>query len=222
MKYKGEMPMTSNKKKKALTQYKSELHAISPLPLDVIGERLERIGDKQVAVQLQLVDDDTLAFDMQHIRAERMNAQVFGTVQRWQGTYSRLDADSTFHVPLLWLNYVFTVGLFLVLIAASLGLWFFLFGGFYYSFPWEIALPVSILMAVGGMRVMPSIELFRSEQYQALKDVDFMMQEIANALSDSMPDAQPVLEFDGSEDALALLLNTYPKQVRIGNDGELS
>ena len=213
--------MTSSKKKKIFSNYKSELHAVSPLPHEVIGERLQQLGDKRVTVHLQIVDDDTLAFDIHHQRDNNMNAQVFGTLQRWQGTYSRLDADSSVHVPLFWLNHVLTVGLFMLLTLMSLALWGFFLSGFYYRFPWEVALPLSLLMATGAIQVMPSFELFRDEQYQALKDVDFMMQAIADALSDTTPDAQPVLEFDGSEDALALLLNSYPTQLRIGNDGEL-
>jgi hypothetical protein len=213
--------MTSSKKKKIFSNYKSELHAISPLPHEVISERLQQLGDKRVTIHLQIVDDDTLAFDIHHQRDTHTNAQVFGTLQRWQGTYSRLDADSGVHIPLFWLNHVLTFGMFIILTLMSMALWALLLGGFYYRFPWEFALPLSLLMAGGGMQVIPSFELFRDEQYQALKDVDYMMQAIADALSDSKTDAQPVLEFDGSEDALALLLNTYPTQMRIGSDGEL-
>ncbi|MDQ7026679.1 MAG: hypothetical protein Q9P01_07890 [Anaerolineae bacterium] len=215
------MPMMPSKKKKTFTDYQSELHAISPLPLDVLDERLQKMRGKRVTVQIQRIDPDRLAFEIQHRRDRRINAQVYGTLQRWQGTYSRLDADSQVHVFGQWLNYALMIGQLIVFTVLSLGFWAFMFI-WSATFPWGFALPVSILIAIAMMYKLPQVDLFREEHYCALKDVDYLMQEVADTLTDNMPDAQPMLEFDGSDDALALLLSRHPIQGHVGNDGELT
>jgi hypothetical protein len=87
---------------------------------------------------------------------------------------------------------------------------------------WFMSLALSLVGAVALMHYSIAVDLFREKHYQAAKDIDHLFQELADTLTGALPDELRLLEFDGSEDALARLLKHETQtNIQVGSDGEL-
>lgn len=221
-----------SKKKKELASFKSELHTISPLPLELVAERLRDLERKDLPINIQQLSDDEFGFIMRlQRRGHLSDARVLGTIWRWNGNFTRVDVDSKIEMLGQWLDVAVQVGgvIFAIVLISPI-LWFFseyivpnftvdpVFGFFL------LAILVSgATVAIFAIRQFAEIDPFARSRYRSLRDIDSMMQAIADKLSENQPMDEPVLEFDGSETSLAALLqNEKYKHLSIGEDGEIN
>jgi hypothetical protein len=216
------MSNTPEKKKKSLQAFKSEIHAIVPMDIEVIHRRLHQIKDKQIEVSTRRTSSETVAFIIQHRSGSRVNSEISGTLRRWQGTQTRLDADSRSYVPGEWINYV----VYIICVLCLTWVFTIVMQGFLTLFvgisQWFMSLALSLVGAVALMHYSITVDLFREKHYQAAKDIDHLFQELADTLTGALPDELRLLEFDGSEDALARLLKHETQtNIQVGSDGEL-
>ena len=216
------MTTSSYNKHKTVSTYKSELHAVSQLPMEIFREQLQRIEDKQVHVITRQFDNDVIDFEIKHRRDGHINAEIYGTIRRWQGTHSRIDADSRLHIPGVWLNVVVTLGLWLLICATIFGFWM-SFAAISPNMGRGLGIIVSVAISGFIINYLPDIDYFRDKTHQARKDVDYLMQEIADAIDKPATTGHDLsfVEFDGSDDALTRLLQQYPDTIHVGDDGEI-
>jgi hypothetical protein len=220
-----------SKKKKELASFKSELHTISPLPLEVVAERLRDLERKNLPIHLVQLDEDEFGFVMRlRHRGSLSDAQVLGTLWRWNGTFTRIDVDSKIELLGQWLDVaVQLIGvIFAVLLLVP---FFWLFSEFvipYYSYDPAFGLFFTAILIAAAtialliVRSIAQIDLLADSRYRSLRHIDSMMQAIADKLSENQPADEPLLEFDGSEISLAALLDSEKyKYLRLGEDGEV-
>jgi hypothetical protein len=220
-----------SKKKKELASFKSELHTISPLPLEVVAERLRDLERKNLPIHLVQLDEDEFGFVMRlRHRGNLSDAQVLGTLWRWNGTFTRIDVDSKIELLGQWLDVA--VQLMGVIFAVLLLVPFFwLFSEFvipYYSYDPAFGLFFTAILIAAAtialliVRSIAQIDLLAGSRYRSLRHIDSMMQAIADKLSENQSNDEPLLEFDGSEISLAALLDSEKyKYLRLGEDGEV-
>ena len=218
------------KKKKQLESFKSELHSISPLPLEMVVERLRSLERKDRLLHIEVLSEDEYGFALRsHRRGSLSDAQVLGTVWRWNGTYTRIDVDSSVDIVGQWIDVALQlVGLIVAMLVISPFFWFFgevLPQLFEYP-PVAIglgAVALGLVAAVMWVVVrITDIDLLLGNRYRALRDIDAIMQAIADKLSENLPADESVLEFDGSETSLAFLLeNEKFRHLSINSDGEI-
>jgi hypothetical protein len=219
-----------SKKKKELASFKSELHTVSPLPLELVAERLRDLERKDLPVTLQRLGEDEFGFILQkHSRGRLSDARVLGTIWRWNGTYTRIDVDSKVEFIGQWLDVAVQVGgvIFAVLLLIPF-LRFFSEFLIYYSVNPAFGLFLSVILIAAAtvalliIRRIAQIDLFASSRYRALRDIDRMMQAIADKLSENQAEDEPLLEFDGTETSLAALLQSEKyNYLQMGEDGEV-
>src|SRR5689334_6525387 len=101
----GERSRPMSKKKKELASFKSELHTISPLPLEMVAERLRDLEGKDRLLHIQRLNEDEFGFVIRkQLRGNLSDAQVLGTIWRWNGTFTRIDVDSKIEFLGQWLD----------------------------------------------------------------------------------------------------------------------
>jgi hypothetical protein len=213
-----------SKKKKQFSAFKSELHTISPLPLEVIAARLHELEAKEVRVTMAAVDEDHIILKISHQGDGFFKkAEITGNLARWEGTYTRLDVNSRAFAYLEWLDQLGSliriIGLAVLTfpICGSLGT---LFGGEGSGILMGIGLSFFASMVL--IRQLAPLDLAKQQRYQAFKAADKLMQAITDKITEGISDDESLLEFDGSGDALNLLLHQEKfEQFRIGEDGEL-
>jgi hypothetical protein len=219
-----------SKKKKQLESFKSELHSISPLPVEMVVERLRTLERKDRLLYIEVLSEDEFGFAIRsHRRGSLSDAQVLGTVWRWNGTYTRIDVDSSVDIMGQWIDVALQIiGLILAMILISPFFWFFgeIFPQLLFNPPVAIGLAVvalGLVFAVMWIVVrITNVDLLVGNRYRALRDIDSVMQAIADKLSENLPEHEAVLEFDGSETSLAFLLDSDKYQhLRMGEDGEV-
>jgi hypothetical protein len=218
------------KKKKELANFKSELHTISPLPLEMVAERLQDLQRKDRLFHIERLNEDEFGFVIRkHLRGRLSDATVLGTIWRWNGNFTRVDVDSQVDIVGQWLDVATQfVGLIISMILITPFFWFFneILPQAMYSVPLAIflslvALGLAALVILTIVRIL-DIDLLKTRRYRALRDVDGMMQAVADKLSEYQPMDEPVLEFDGSETSLASLLQSEKyKHLRMSEDGEV-
>lgn len=219
-----------NKKKKQLESFKSELHVISPLPLEMVAERLRGVEAKNRLFHIEQLSDDEFGFVVRRNQAGFLSeAQVLGTIWRWNGTFTRVDVDSKVDILGQWLDVAMqVVGIIVAMLLLTPFFWF-----FSEILPQALfAPPVAFFLVLIGIGLasvviltiarMADVDLLSSRRFRALRDVDSMMQAIADNLSENLPLTEPALEFDGSETSLATLLKSEKYQyMQMGEDGEV-
>lgn len=201
-----------SQKKKALPIVSSELHTISPLPIEMVAERIASLHYTGFPTHIE----DDGSFLIRNQNSEK--AMLIGRLMRWNGTFTRVDASvkkqslslrdwALFILPLIG----FMIGLLLVFFgiqdAMSMLVVMFFF--------WPVALIALVLIAAG-------MHIARRGDLKSQKAVDEMMQALADKLCKNLPTEEAALEFDGSELSLELLLsNEKYKAFRMDSDGEL-
>ena len=213
-----------SKKKKQLAEFKSELHTISPLPLETVEARLYELESDTVQVDMVYIDQDHIALkitDQESLFFKK--AEITGSIARWEGTHTRLDVNSRSFAYLEWFD---QIGGWIRIVGIAILL--FPFCATFSSFTLGDGLAVlmgiilSFLASILVIRQLAPLDMARQQRYRSLKAVDKLMQGIADTMTEGVSDASPLLEFDGSEDSLSLLLQQEKfKHFRVGEDGEL-
>lgn len=214
------------KKKKQLERFKSELHTITSMPLETVEARLYELDDEsdEIQVQTQYLDQDHMMFCMIYHNSKNSKiAEIIGKLSRWEGTFTRVDADSRRFTSLesldLLLNSLRIIGIIILLYPACGIMGQLMFAENAANF---FGLVVALMIGFASTRYLAPIDLSRDQRYTAYKVVDSMMQGIADKLTEDRPGAQPGLEFDGSQDSLAHLLRQEKfRHFAVGDDGEL-
>lgn len=216
----------SNKKKKQLLDLKSELHAISPLALEVVIDRLDHLRSSNTGLEVEFVSENAVNFRLWRRNTQFTNAEAAGTLRRWQGTETRADVDSKATILGECIDWVIQfaklTGL-IVLFLLSLSLMFLWL--FWQVIPLEvffiIVVPIASLLGYRTYNYIGSGSIFDKQRYQAFREVDTLMQSIADVLTKG--DDEKLLEFDGTEDALSRLLTQRDEGMKatMGSDGEM-
>jgi hypothetical protein len=213
-----------SKKKKQLANFKSELHTISALPLEKVAACLRTLESETTTVSITTIDLDHLTLRIKY-QDENVSedAEVFGNLSRWEGTYTRVDVDSRSSTYLEWIDQLLSairiIGLVIILYP--------MYGIFAYALSADsmanlLGLMGAVAASIVLARFFPPIDLSKKQRYQTYKAVDRIMQNIADKLTEDMPEIAPILEFDGSEDSLTQLLQQEKfKHFHVGDDGEL-
>jgi hypothetical protein len=219
------------KKKKELQSFKSELHTISPLPLEMVAERLQDLQRKDRFFHIERLNEDEFGFVIRkHLRGRLSDATVLGTIWRWNGNFTRVDVDSQVDIVGQWLDVATQFfGLIVTMVLITPFFWFFseILPQAMYSVPLAIflslvALALASTVILTIVRIL-DIDLLKTRRYRALRDIDSMMQAVADKLSEYQPIDEPILEFDGSETSLAALLQSEKyKHLRMNEDGEIA
>jgi hypothetical protein len=187
-----------NKSKKASIPARTDVHAISPLPVDFIIDRLTQLNKRGFDVKLLDLDRDGQAFQIKH---GKMRSITTGTLRRWEGTHTRIDTNTTLQLPPQWLEFMVQLLAIAVLTV---------FIGGCTSLLWYASLlsgVASIVLSIAFSFILPISNFFERFRKQALKDADKQMQLITLVLTSNLPQGtQPLLEFDGTEQSLEKML----------------
>lgn len=219
-----------SKKKKQIESFKSELHSISPLPVEMVVERLRTLERKDRLLHIEVLSEDEYGFALRsHRRGSLSDAQVLGTIWRWNGTFTRIDVDSSVDIMGQWIDVAMQVfGLILAMFLISPFFWFFgeILPQLFDNPPVAIGLAAVafglVAAVVWSIARIADVDLLVGNRYRALRDIDAIMQAIADKLSENLPENEAVLEFDGSETSLAFLLeNEKFRHLSINSDGEI-
>jgi hypothetical protein len=219
-----------SKKKKQEANFKSELHSISPLPIEMVVERLKSLERKDRLLHIEPLSEDEYGFAIRSRRRGSLSdAQVLGTVWRWNGTFTRIDVDSKTDIWGQWIDVFFQVaGLILAMFLISPFFWFFgsVLPQLFYDPILTFGLGAVALgfaaVVVWAIARLSDVDLLLNNRYRALRDIDAIMQAIADKLSENLPEHEVVLEFDGSETSLSFLLqNEKFRHLSINGDGEI-
>jgi len=214
------------KTKKHLSQLQSELHAITPLTLELVAQRLQEIQNKRLQIDFQPLDSDTLLFKVQYYRRRgKVTASAMGRLLRWQGTQTRVDIDGETHAPTVWIDWALQALIVSIILLPFISILTVIiqirsFGGM------VVAMVIGLLVWQIVSRIL-NIDLFKDQRYAALKDLDKVMQGIADGLTNGAPQMPALLQAHMNDDLSALLQQDYsrfpsPFQKRaIGSDGEL-
>jgi len=87
------------KSKKHHADLRSDLHFTTPASLENCTKRLGWISHPDVIIQMEEINSDLIIFVMEWRRDGVPNSRVQGRLRRWQGTDTRLDADSDMQTP---------------------------------------------------------------------------------------------------------------------------
>jgi hypothetical protein len=196
--------MNKTKKRGNAKPTRTDLHAISPLPVDFIVTRLSLLSKRGMVVDIHDYGDDESVFQLKH---PKMRSVATGTLRRWEGTHTRIDANTTLQTPPDWIEWVahFVVIFF----------FFIWFGGcsvllgLASIFTFISALVLATILSL----LMPISRFFDRYRKQAVIDADRQMQLVALILTSNLPEGtQPLVEFDGTDQSLERML----RQSRIG------
>lgn len=213
-----------SKKKKQLASFKSELHTISPIPLEIIEARLHELESEIVDVETSYLDQDHIKLTITHQGSSFFKkAEITGRLTRWEGTHTRLDANSRSFAHLEWVDQfaslIRIIGIAVLLFPICGSISMFTLGE---GLGFMIAMFFSFLGSMAIIRQLKPLDLAKKQRYQSLKAADKLMQGIADTMTEGLADDMSMLEFDGSEDSLSLLLQQEKfKHFRVGEDGEL-
>lgn len=199
-----------SKKEKQLPYIRSEFHAIVPLSIDDVMERLATLADKQTQIKF----DTYLNEDIRDFELRRQKISIKGRLQRWQGTETRLDANIS--QPFLDEDSSRMLILILLLIILGFGLNSTVVKNLEVFSPAISILIPSILMIIFLINKLRNP--ISSDMRNSIAVEDFL-QDITKCLIQN--NSTQLTEFDGSEDALTQLLETRNQSLRIGSDGEL-
>lgn len=202
-----------SKTKQPRRPVRTDLHAISPLPIDFIHQRLDVLRKRGLDMQFVVMNEDEVWFQMKH---PKMRSVATGTLRRWEGTNTRIDANTALQVPPVWIEWVAQLA-----VIGFLTLWF---GGCTVAsgFVSFITCAGSVMVATAISLLMPISKFFERFRLRALQDAEKQMNIIAHILTHNLPEGSaPLLEFDGSEDTLnRLLTQQRDSRGQFGSDGE--
>ncbi|MDQ7026678.1 MAG: hypothetical protein Q9P01_07895 [Anaerolineae bacterium] len=81
-----------SKNKKSLRPTRTDLYAISPLPIHFIEKRLARLSKRGIDMQVTDLSSDGRAFQLTH---PKMRSITTGTLRRWEGAQPLIEFDGT-------------------------------------------------------------------------------------------------------------------------------
>lgn len=212
------------KKKKQFAEFKSELHTISPLTLEIVEARLFELESEFVQIDSFHLDQDHIAMKMIYQDSGFFKtAEITCSLARWEGTHTRLDVNSRAFAYLEWVDFIASM-LRILGFAVLIAPFCIVLGTLLAGEQTGVLLGI-IASFLGSMLIIQQLaplDLAKQQRYQAFKVVDKLMQGIADKMTKDLDVARPMLEFDGSDDSLSLLLQQEKfKHFRIGEDGEL-
>ncbi|MEM9950786.1 MAG: hypothetical protein AAF846_04245 [Chloroflexota bacterium] len=82
-----------SKKSKSKSNSIADLHFISSLQLEQSVQLLGNLADEQHHITFSEVDENQFQFEIDYLDNHKKQARIKGTLQRWQGTETKLDAD---------------------------------------------------------------------------------------------------------------------------------
>src|SRR5690349_12094326 len=83
--------MSMAKKLKGRANPLAELHFIANMPLEQAVTLIRDLADDNYAVMLTEVDANNFKFEIDDTRTHSRASKINGTLQRWQGTDTRID-----------------------------------------------------------------------------------------------------------------------------------
>lgn len=84
-----------SKKFKGYSNPLADLQFVSSLPLERAAGLISQLADIRHRVTLTAVDSDTFRFHIDYTPSLSRESEVRGTLRRWQGTETRIDATGT-------------------------------------------------------------------------------------------------------------------------------
>jgi hypothetical protein len=212
-----------SKKKKQVAEFKSELHTISPLPLEVLEARLYELESETIQVSTAYIDQDHIALKIIDQESQfSKRAEITGSLARWEGTQTRMDVNSRAFAYLEWVDlfgsWIRIIGIAFLLFPICASMSAFTLGQ---GLGAVMAIILSFIASTVVVRQLAPLDLAKGQRYTSFKAVDKLMQGIADKMTEGIDETAPILEFDGSEDSLSLLLQQEKfKHFRMGEDGE--
>ena len=82
-----------NKKSKSRTNPMAELHFVAAVQLEEAVQMVGDIADLQHEVTITEVSENEFKFRINYLPNKTKEAEIWGTLQRWQGTDTRIDAS---------------------------------------------------------------------------------------------------------------------------------
>lgn len=211
----------SSKAKKHPGKLQSDIHAITPLSLDAVAQRLLSLQTAQIRVGVRRIDEDVIIWQMAHIPAgkARSNAVVRGRIIRWQGTETRVDAEGETVIRTEWLNSL--VQLLIVALVAPI-----LLVASVTLLQQNLALFPFVLFLVSmgymGWRMLLNLDIRREARMTALRDLDAMFQHIADVLVQDIDQALTHVAVEEPDQLSELLKREVSEHPISMDDGELS
>jgi hypothetical protein len=204
-------------KTKELPNFKTEIHMISPLPLELIILRIESF--KTFVVSIKSISPDESDFELESVYPKKLKLK--GKLLRWNGAFTRLDANCTSQSAIEGLKFVLPFACLMLLIVFLLNGW--------NSLGALLASPVTFcvipfMLVPFAIIILPLI-LGTSFAFSTTGDdesqtaIAKMLENFVDRLSES---SDEILEFDGSELSLEMLLQEEKyKHFSIADDGEV-
>lgn len=186
------------KSKKRGSPTRTDLHALSILPIEFIVNRLSLLSKRGMVVNIHEYDSDDCVFELRH---PKMRSITTGSLRRWEGTHTRIDAKTALQTPPAWMEWVAHI-----VVIVFLFLWFggcSVLIGFASLFTFIGAMVLATVMSL----IMPIARFFERYQKQALIDADRQLQLVTLILTSNLPEGtQPLVEFDGTDQSLERML----------------
>jgi hypothetical protein len=213
-----------NDKKKDHPIQHGDIHTIVDMPIEGVLEYLEDLRYFAYTTHIKKISSDEATFLIQTKRFRILYiVEAKGTIRRWNGTFTRLDADIQVlkSYPNLWLGSALILSpiiiLFLIgwLLAAEIAwlssLFFFLAG-----------IGLMILPFVAIIKHQMAKDAFEDLKAKHLNVYRALKKDLEDELSVELKEEAAILRFDGTEDNLEERLQEAEfKHFRLGADGEL-
>ena len=211
----------SEKYKKRLPDFTSELHVILQEVPESVESRLIDLAAKQRNLSLVLTETpgDITRFELKHRNGIHTTARVRGRILRWQGTETRFDCRGHTRSFALWLEAAWlTVVCVLALMfwTTTVAVWQFFFGFFVENdsafFVMALGLALFTTWMISRLHFMSNIT--EKQEYADRSDLDDLMQ-LMMAFIHEVPQSDVTYEMDD------LIKNDEKYHVETGLDGEL-
>jgi hypothetical protein len=217
-----------NDKKKDYPIQHGDIHTIVDMPLELVSQYLMDLPeDYEVSIKEKDADEASFLIKTKHLK-ELYVVESEGTIRRWNGTLTRLDADirvvksnddpRTIPLILFALGIIIPVVLPLFFapkvfeVSASNGALILIFAVMALIF-----IPISFVLFDSTKNSLNAKKAKHPKVYRAL------MEDLEDDLSKKLKEKADILRFDGTEDNLAELLQEAEfKHFRLGADGEIA
>jgi hypothetical protein len=187
--------MVDNKKKETYSP-QSDIHTIVDLPIEAVLAHLSALTGEKYKITIERHNSDEASFELSNKQShDQISVLAKGIVQRWNGTFTRIDSD----IKIKFIRYT-SFPLFLVALLAILALpplLYFIDRDIQAVFNFTICfLPIAFVgVAVMGAMVNHGLAAFNMERLKASKPI---VQELADELGVKLQEKAATLDFDGT------------------------
>jgi hypothetical protein len=207
-----------NKKKKDSQLNQSDIHTIVDLPLEAVIAHIRGLS-QNYNVKIENQNSDKADFRIRNkANKNTLKINTKGTIRRWNGTFTRLDADYNIRFT-YQLRTIFLLGiLFIAVVIVPTGFILSQFIGF------VMAYLISILGWIPVfLYVIWRVNTDSGENSIMAKQHNRLIYTLVDELGVKLKQKAASLDFDGTDDNLELLLSEEKyKHFRVGDDGELN